>query len=533
MPKLEREADMGAVHLSLLTFLLNPWMVLSIKNLTCVNDYINNITCVWNASAVGPGAVCHLQGQKANSVRTCDLKPLMGSDGTLRGCHLVFVSNRFISLDKIPLNVTCNNSTMVRMHRYSPANFIKMHPPGRPIVLKSNVSWSPGHPLSSYIFTYKFQMQFKLEKHGWEQAQDVTTELKKWVELNEDMLEKAALYQARVRVRPEKDLLGVWSDWSPTASWRSEVGNLPSSQGFSWTVEIHVGLVVSFVIVVIFVVFLCCTYQEKWFYQDKCLHVPDPSKYFASLHSIHKGNFQKWLSPMFSPESFDILCNSEDISVLEISKEKVTPTYLEFSNLAKQWDSSGHSTFSNLGYLYSKYPSSYEIEPCSVYFSYQSGEGLLGGEQCEDDSCYEPTLQTSTSYECLAKIGDFQRHAEGPDSGFGTGQEDQEMEENEEEKVEPSRLGESAHWPASSVACPPSRASVFPAASSQPFHSFPQLPYPVPCDLGLADRPSAAVESFGVTPGRFSSVKLEPSKGGYLSLQDMELPGGNKTIGKA
>ncbi|XP_023652581.2 interleukin-2 receptor subunit beta [Paramormyrops kingsleyae] len=536
---------MGAVHLSLLTFLLNLWIVLSIQGLDCVNDYVNNITCVWNCSTVGPGVVCHLQGQKANNVRICDLKPLLGSDGTLRGCHLVFVSNQFIFRDKIPLNVTCNNYMVFRIPDYSPARNIKMHPPGRPTVLKSNMSWSPGHPLSPYIFDYEFQMQFKLEKHGWEVARDVYSKRKMWVELNEDILEKAALYQARVRVRPVEKLSGAWSDWSPTTSWRPE--NMPPSQGivplmlggrqgqdqgqgqgFNWSVEVPVVLVLSFMFIMILMVFLCRTYQEKWFYQVKCLHIPDPSKYFASLHSIHEGNFQKWLSPMFSPESFDILRNSEDISVLEISKEKVTPAYLEFSNLAKQWDSSGHSTFSNLGYLYSKYPSSYEIEPCSVYFSYQPGEG----QDDQDDSSYEHSLQTSSSYECLAKDGDFHRHVEVPDSGFGTGQEDQEMEENEEEKVELNSFGESAHWPAPLVACPSSRAVVCPAGSSQPFHSFPQLPYPypVPRDMGLADRPSAPVESFGITPGRFSSVKLEPSNGGYLSLQEMELTGGNKSI---
>uniref|UniRef100_A0A0E9WSC7 Fibronectin type-III domain-containing protein n=1 Tax=Anguilla anguilla TaxID=7936 RepID=A0A0E9WSC7_ANGAN len=133
-------------------------------------------------------------------------------------------------MTKIPIHVNCENVTdpVAQIQHYEPRLHIKMNPPGKPNITNYTISWSPGHPFSDILPDYAFQLQFKQKDQRWEDVDPVTILNEKTQEqLNEEALEKGKSYQVRVRVGvPPQDegYKGEWSHWSPTTSWRSEVG---------------------------------------------------------------------------------------------------------------------------------------------------------------------------------------------------------------------------------------------------------------------------------------------------------------------
>ncbi|XP_018598509.2 interleukin-2 receptor subunit beta-like [Scleropages formosus] len=531
---------------NVLLLLLQSQLSTCTQSLTCVNDYINNITCVWNSSKTQPGVPCTLSGTKAEKTRTCALKPLHGANGILQRCHLVFEQNSFIALDKIPLSVKCGNSTVAVWKDYMPSNNIKMHPPNKIVVNLANVSWSPGTPLSQRIFSYHFQFQFKLQTQQWEDVQQINVQNKQqWLKLNEDNLDKGATYEARVRVKPDVHLVGEWSDWSPVATWRSEVGEPLRAKeakreplGDSLDSVALTVVTVTGVVCLALLVLVCTIFRDKWVDKVKFQHIPDPSKYFDNLTSMHGGNFQAWLKSTYAPHSFDIRQFSEDISSVEVSAVKDTAplTCLDYSSLAEHWDSSGQSFYSNMGYFYSRYPGSYEIEPCSLYFSYQPGEGLSGREKDTQSTVNPGPLQSSSSYERLEQLREAGGQPQASDSGFGTLKDVQEEtgEEAEAKEEEEGRLKDSADRSPSAPALSyptPFQMPPFLPHYPQALNNFPQFLLPLPrFGLNIESCAPAPLEQPGVPPGRSASVKLEPSSGGYMSLQDMPGNGGNKSI---
>ncbi|KAL4658103.1 interleukin-2 receptor subunit beta-like [Arapaima gigas] len=543
-------ALMAAVLLSstVLLLLLPSQLHASAHNLTCVNDYINNITCVWDSSGTRPRVACTLHGIKTR-MRNCTLKPLTGPNDSLQSCHLDFQLNNFIVLDKIPLTVKCGTATVATWKEYKPSKFIKMHPPGVIDVNQANMSWSPGTPFSKKIYNYRFQVQIKPQTQQWQDAKQIDVwNNQKWVQLNVENLKKGAVYQARVRIAPDnKDLSGEWSDWSPVHSWKSVVGNpfggkeleneWPSGDS-SDRMGLTVGMVIGLTCVALLVL-VCTVYRDKWVYKVKFQHIPDPSKYFDTLNSMHGGNFQEWLRPTFTPHSFDICQFSEDISAVEVSMVKDTAplTRLDYSSLVEHWDSSSQSFYSNMGYFYSKYPSSYEIEPCSLYFSYQPEEGLCGKEKDTQSPVNHSPLQSSSSYKRLEHLGENSGQPQGSNSGFGTGYDGQRMVGEEEDMVKEDEEGR-LMAPAPYCSSPPAlsfhtpfQLPPFLSHYPQPLHTFPQfLPSISRFGLNVSNCTNPSLEQLGGPPGRSASLKIEPSSSGYMSLPDMQGNGSNRSI---
>ncbi|KAG7491460.1 hypothetical protein MATL_G00003980 [Megalops atlanticus] len=508
-------------HLFLL-LIIQPQPGNTHKNLTCLNDYIRTTTCIWDSTETAPNIVCSLHGtvgKRNKSKAHCKLKPLDSQNPTLRRCQLVFTRD-FGKTDKIPIDVTCGNSTepVVQIERYQPHLNIKMNPPGIPTISNDNVSWTRGSPFSETLEFYQFQLQYTQADQHIEDGERIELLNKEmWCVLSEK-LQKGARYKARVRVRPSEDYRGEWSHWSPVASWTSEAGRLPGPSE-RW-LEVMIGctalalLLLSIIIIV--------PRHTSWIYKVSCQSVPDPAKYFDTLHLVHNGNFQKWLGPMFPPESFDILQHSEDISPVEVTN-KDTDTLFRRENIAalEQWESSGQSSsFSNIGYFYSRYP--YDSEPCSVYFSYQATAGTAEEKKEEREAVKNGPIEMCSSYECLQKCGDRKEEEEEPihpDSGFGVGSDDQESDEDREDEDRLSELSDTAsgsHPMPLLPFRPPLRKSPFPSFFSHNGLGSPHLPFPLGAALA-SNHTSRQIEE-NLCKACFGNI--EPSSGGYMPVKD-------------
>ncbi|XP_041098180.1 interleukin-2 receptor subunit beta [Polyodon spathula] len=401
------------------------------NSLKCVSDYKSTLSCAWNTTGRLRESSCSLHftwtinrlQKKLQKEERCELQD-SAADPEIRSCSAIADGDptlqKFTSVSEVTSRVKCGNSSQVAANvTFKPSKNVKMHPPFAPsIVNNTNITWTMNRTLISiHLNNIEFQIRFKRKEKSWEEAQ-LISELhgQEWTRLSEKWLDRDAVYQTQVRVKAQ-DYKGEWSEWSPVTEWRSEVGNVADGVGRKPNSPQQMELVIVMACVPALAVFFITVYRRKWIHKVSCLNIPDPSKYFAPLNSQHGGNFQKWLSPMFSPESFTGGDSNAKISPVEVfevkgSYEKECPGS-GCRDWGKNCDSSSSSAgFSNMGYFFSKYPSSLEIDSCPVYFSYEPAE--RGSETSEAES-----------YERLQNLeqdrGKNWENPESldPDSGFG------------------------------------------------------------------------------------------------------------------
>ncbi|XP_048871734.1 interleukin-2 receptor subunit beta [Brienomyrus brachyistius] len=290
----------------------------SLQNLRCLNDLINNVTCVWNSTTRNPDTACTLQGLYQHQHKQCDLMPFVDHDQNLLRCSLLFPNVEFGSFTRLSIRITCGNASHPAVHigTYKPSLHIKMHPPAFHTFTNTTITWSPGSPLSEYIVSYYFQLQFKRSDQIWENAESVNVrDMRTSVEISEEKLVKGVVYDFRVRALVDHEgFRGEWSDWSPVSSWRSTAGVSPTEPPALVGVQCGIPVMVLSCLVLLFIIKV-----KRFSWDHKFTPVPDPSKFFTGLNSVHIGSFQKWLHPVLPLEYFATPMHSEDISPIEIS----------------------------------------------------------------------------------------------------------------------------------------------------------------------------------------------------------------------
>ncbi|TKS91624.1 Interleukin-2 receptor subunit beta [Collichthys lucidus] len=517
------------------------------RGLSCVNDYVNNVSCTWNGSLLAPGVNCSISGLtrarifrdfkriSIEIIRTCKLE-LHGNSPP--GCSFVFESEEFNSYKALPyIRMECDGMLVDSLTEYQPNDHIKMNPPGIPRVNSTVnvtwISWSAGSPRSRYIKDFRFQIQVKQKNKTWKEARDMFThELQ--LELPSQQL-KGHL-QVRVRVRTTGNLLSQWSNWSPTASWVGPTDTATTSEDewclLDWTYLWRSMLSVGLILVIIVVIYRSC--MSRRFHNKK--PVPDPSKYF---HSLHGGNLKKWLNPLSAPASFFTaqpcdhispveLCEGSDVAPSTSPSSSSTTTLLQFkfsplgssdtSRVADNSSSSSSSCFSNMGYfLSSSSGSSAQTDPNPAYFTYHDDIHNLHNN-LHLTLC--PSFTNFPIYESLKK------EPQSPDSGFGIGKEDEDkMVVNVKEEEVNQQTSPLVVLPL----CPPPWTCP-PSSPPLPPPNTPGLTQ-VSTDSQQVDTPiNYAAWPMAGAMCRSSSMPVETCKTGYLTLKELQTTFSNKSI---
>ncbi|XP_026063617.1 interleukin-2 receptor subunit beta-like isoform X1 [Carassius auratus] len=522
--------------------------------LTCVSDYVTNISCVWwNATAFSDQR-CVLAGKcdlKRCVFRSCELVALSNQSHAKRSCSLSFQKPLFFYLNTFWLNVSCNGSVVTKLYHqpslHTIATFVcesvrvfgdatvKTQPPEMPTVSGDTITWSKGSNFPEAIKDYEFQLQFKALHVSWETTAYSNATQETYVELDHNKLTVGEEYQARVRVKPveptrDGSFQGEWSDWSPAVSWRSEIGKpaVKSVVSASPPVpgDIRIVLIIGFNIFVISVLCLVIykAKKSKQSVKPNNQHVPDPSKYFRPLHTVHGGNFRKWLGCQNSVGLFLTPQSCDDISPVEISDlwdvssmdaQMSAAAFVPSNQVDSGLENSGtshasSSIFSNMGYFYSKSNrGSLYLESCPVYFSYHP-------EEASSSTVSSP----GSSYDCLQTPSYQTDQPLSPDSGFGMpGEEHCEDDQEDEdgsgaETCAPERqalisfimsLSQGSH-----NAVRPAEMSLAPVAINTPRSEPVRAPSFNPSSepaQGAAARPSSMIE---------------PCGSGYLTLKEMQ-----------
>uniref|UniRef100_UPI0037E97D50 interleukin-2 receptor subunit beta n=1 Tax=Semicossyphus pulcher TaxID=241346 RepID=UPI0037E97D50 len=528
------------------------------QGLSCVNDLNNNVSCVWHGSPAAPGADCQISGEKIvwikgrhkKMIRCCQLKQ---NGSSPPGCSFVFEKELFTCFKALPyIRMDCDGALVGNLTDYDPCSHIKMHPPGVPNVSSSvnmtNISWSRGRPHSKFLTDLDFEVQIGQKHQAWKDVRTLSTQKQ---ELRIPSQQLKGHCKARVRVKPSNKYKSHWSDWSPTTSWLEVTdgwGTLQDQDNNKIAESFRLSLVtwgvigsLVLILVVMLVLYRCCS--SRRLRQQK--PVPNPSKYFHTLYSVHGGNLTKWMNPLSAPESFFTaqpcehispveLCESWDVVPSTSPSSTSTSALLHFkSSLSAGSDTSGvvdnssstsSSFFSNMGYFMSSSSrSSAQADPSPAYFTYQDDfHNQLNSRALHLH--LGPLFNTAPTYESL------KREPQSPDSGFGLGRDD------EEDMKDVGVKGEDDHQSTPLLILPlhlPSQMCL--PSSPLPSPDAPGLTH-LSCDSLQVDEPEAdAGGSYAAWPSagamcRSSSMPVEPVKTGYLTLKELQTTFSNKSI---
>ncbi|KAF3846712.1 hypothetical protein F7725_003790, partial [Dissostichus mawsoni] len=334
-----------------------------------------------------------------------------------RGCSLVFENKKFNSYNTMPyIRVECNGTMMENIEGYKPVEHIKMHPPGVPNVSstanETSISWRPGSLPSMFLKTLSFQTQIKQKHQTWNEGNILSTKER---ELSIPAGKLKGHCEVRVRVKPilHNNLNSHWSNWSPTTSWTNKVETSQNRERLlSPTQLIIFGVILGVILGLITVtVFLYRSCVSRGLLKGKPL--PNPSKYFHTLHSVHGGNLKMC-------ESWDVPPPSSTSALLHCSTHPSTIS--GSSGVVDNSSSSSSSCFSNMGYFISSSSgnSSVRTDPNPAYFTYREDfHNHLHFNLCS-------ALDTFPNYDSLKK------EPQSPDSGFGFGKEDEDSSEDKE-----------------------------------------------------------------------------------------------------
>ncbi|XP_075561635.1 interleukin-2 receptor subunit beta [Pelecanus crispus] len=386
------------------------------SSLTCWYDSRAALFCDWNPGSDLAEAPCQLQilsklafcdrpfSLPEKFEEHCELPKAEHMTG-LRRCIKIFSKNNntqcFTAADRLTMTVHCqigdNMYTPARIEDFNPLANIKLRPPGNlQLVSKTentyNLTWSLNIS-SHYLHGYReYQVQYRTTSQSWEEARNFIIEQDQmWVVF--ESLSPDLKYEAAVRARPSASGIckGVWSNWSETILWRTHADQTSR--------PVLPALIVSTcVFLIIVTAFLINTWTLKWFKKILKIHIPDPEKFFPPLVSVHGGDIQKWLSSPFSTSSYCVNSTTPEISMLEVMQKNDQESQFLLSKGTLTPDppleTSGHSLsscFTNQGYFFFHLPSSFEIEPCQIYFTYepftQEDSGSKDGESCHALPC--------------------------------------------------------------------------------------------------------------------------------------------------
>lgn len=541
-----------------LLILFSATAVSGAGGLSCVNDFVQNVSCTWSSSAAAAG-VCWIHGTKKIWIleggerfsriisQSCQLPRRQASPV---GCSFIFENEELNSYEFNNISVACDGKVMANLSMYEPKKNIKMNPPGAPSVSSTAnetcISWSPGSPLSDFITSFSFQVQIKLSEQMWKEGKTLSTHEQR---LKIPAGQLKGRYQVRVRVKPSGRHNGHWSNWSPAASWSaaSPAGAQERDGPLQplWAAMPALGF-----LVMVLVFYLTCVRKGRL----KVKPVPNPSRYFHSIHSAQGGNLKKWLNPLSASESYFMakadghisrveVCESWD-TVSSASPSPSSTTALlhpgsfppDTSKVADNSSSSSSSCFSNMGYFMSSTSSSIvQSDPNPAYFTYQEDfHHLYNGRRLH--LVLSPSF---TSFTSSSTYEHLKREPQSPDSGFSI-----ERADKEETPEETSAAAEGDEGPDGAPASrflvlpqqPPSWACLPSALPPPHLPSLNQICSDSQEEEEEEDEDVAAVYSNSAawpvsgTVSRSSSMPAEPCKTGYLTIKDLQATFSNKSI---
>ncbi|XP_043535732.1 interleukin-2 receptor subunit beta-like [Chiloscyllium plagiosum] len=377
------------------------------EDLRCTVDYLKTMSCCWS-DKVSKNARCTLwvddpdhdeeDEDEPEFPKTCTPKSEPGSSEMQgRSCNLTFLF--FAAGQTFNMTLLCpgpeSQAAVAWIPNFKPLHNIKLKPPYNLTVTNNSQDQTDFSWMIYYEMEFgdklQIEMRYKTEDEQWTNARRLRSiKLKQQAMIDGSNLKPNRLYMAQIRNKIVDDnpdgYRSTWSEWSQEVKWKSAVAEDPD--GIFGVTQVSSLLIVGILIVFAILVILTFTQLTIRRYNVKKLHwlsIPDPGKFFYELNATYGGNFQKWLGSTMpasfnSTEDLGTEISSIEVSDIKDSESFIKQDYVSDSSGFKSIGNSSLSSFANQGYFWFRYPSTYEVDSCKVYFSYDRSSLRSGSE---------------------------------------------------------------------------------------------------------------------------------------------------------
>ncbi|XP_020777785.1 uncharacterized protein LOC110157753 isoform X2 [Boleophthalmus pectinirostris] len=267
---------------------------LSIHNLSCYYNYNRRINCEWTSDTLHR---CIIQGSKTNvhKLSNCTLEP--PDQSGMRRCSLLF-NNQMKNFDVLSLKLSCDHLSQSLVTSFLVKCHVKLEAPDKPAVNGSSLSWASPKVVQD---TLEYELQLMSQEHPWGSwPENFKCKEQCRAELDSGSLVLGGRYSARVRVRMPKQYSRVseWSDWGPTLSWESTVGEEQKGSGTAGSGTALLGTFAVVVTVILVLTLMFWTSKTNWVYVMKFIKgdpLPSPTPSVLKMG---------WKTSPFSSDSF-------------------------------------------------------------------------------------------------------------------------------------------------------------------------------------------------------------------------------------
>ncbi|XP_014861225.1 PREDICTED: interleukin-21 receptor-like [Poecilia mexicana] len=260
---------------------------------SCVSDYITNITCVVNGIDIRPDN-CSLKFTFTES-NTC---PIVATDQGYF-CNCKVSDSEMASFYSYDINFCNASSCEVLQSAFKPTLNIKLSPPPAVDLQKStdyiNMTCKSDryeeHMYFKGILKYEALLQ---ESHGsWNRTVSLTPSKNDYAIPSKALLKQNTEYCVKARFKAEdtSNQHSTWSEWGEPVCWTNE--QMTEQEDIVPILLKSLGPACFIIVILLFVFYNPATRMKI-----KTLgRTPTPAPFFKPLFQQHDGNLQEWLSP--------------------------------------------------------------------------------------------------------------------------------------------------------------------------------------------------------------------------------------------
>ncbi|CAM4616736.1 unnamed protein product [Lepidochelys olivacea] len=281
------------------------------EDLLCSVDYVKTLTCIQKTdlseTLYNLTATWFLEEEMKISEHFCNLlQSSRTATHTQYTCSMDL--KEFNSDDKFRVDVTKladgQYTTSKACSEFLLSKNIKPYPPFNLTAVFSNgynISWKTIYQNSLYYYLddeLEYELRYKKKSDTWaNQKSKVIPEDKRSMVLLPLEFQRDTDYEFQVRAkpRPGSDYLGVWSEWSPLLTLKTEPEESP---GVRWLVSL-----LAFALVAVSITVFLARHQSIW--KKLGVFVPDPAPFFKPLYVVHNGDFKKWVGASCTKATLD------------------------------------------------------------------------------------------------------------------------------------------------------------------------------------------------------------------------------------